>query len=166
MSNIPPQNQQMQPQMQQMAQMQQMPQMQQMSQMPPMQQMPQGYNPYAYPPQGGMPQAVPYPMPPMQNVNVSPVQFASFNPMQGTAAPPENINLLMDVPLEVTVELGRTSKSIKEILDFAPGTIIELNRLAGEPIDVLVNGKFVAKGEVVVMEEAFGIRVTEIIKNK
>ena len=60
----------------------------------------------------------------------------------------------------------RTSKSIKEILDFAPGTIIELNRLAGEPIDVLVNGKYVAKGEVVVIEEAFGIRVTEIIKDK
>ena len=80
--------------------------------------------------------------------------------------PPENIDLLMDVPLEVTVELGRTSKSIKDILDFAPGTIIELNRLAGEPIDVLVNGKFVAKGEVVVMEEAFCIRVTEITKQR
>jgi flagellar motor switch protein FliN/FliY len=79
---------------------------------------------------------------------------------------PENIDLLMDVPLEVTVELGRTSKSIKEILDFAPGTIIELNRLAGEPIDIMVNGKFVAKGEVVVVEEAFCIRVTEIIKQK
>ena len=62
---------------------------------------------------------------------------------------PENIDLIKDVPLEVTVELGRTSKSIKEILDFAPGTIIELNRIAGEPIDVLVNGKYVAKGEVV-----------------
>ena len=59
----------------------------------------------------------------------------------------------MDVPLEVTVELGRTKKSISEILDFAPGTIIELDRIAGEPIDVLVNGKFVAKGEVVVIEE-------------
>lgn len=77
---------------------------------------------------------------------------------------PENIDLIMDVPLEVTVELGRTSKSIKEILDFTPGTIIELNRIAGEPIDVLVNGKFVAKGEVVVIEESYGIRITEIIK--
>jgi flagellar motor switch protein FliN/FliY len=86
--------------------------------------------------------------------------------MSGGVVQPENIDLLMDVPLEVTVELGRTSKSIKEILDFSPGTIIELNRLAGEPIDVLVNGKFVAKGEVVVMEEAFGIRVTEISKQK
>ena len=70
--------------------------------------------------------------------------------------------MIMDVPLEVTVELGRTSKSIKEILDFTPGTIIELNRIAGEPIDVLVNGKF--KGEVVVIEESYGIRITEIIK--
>ena len=129
---------------------------------------PQGYNPYAnmgYPPQG-MPQPMPYMMAPMQDVNVQPVQFASFAPMTTGVVQPENIDLLMDVPLEVTVELGRTSKSIKEILDFTPGTIIELNRLAGEPIDVLVNGKFVAKGEVVVMEEAFGIRVTEIIKQK
>jgi len=130
--------------------------------------MPQGYNPYAnmgYPPQG-MPQPMPYMMPPVQDVNVQPVQFAPFVPLTGGVVQPENIDLLMDVPLEVTVELGRTSKSIKEILDFTPGTIIELNRLAGEPIDVLVNGKFVAKGEVVVMEEAFGIRVTEIIKQK
>ena len=78
---------------------------------------------------------------------------------------PENIDLIMDVPLEVTVELGRASKSIKEILDFSPGTVIELDKLAGEPIDVLVNGKFVAKGEVVVIEENFAIRVTEIIKD-
>ncbi len=125
----------------------------------------------AYPPPYGMayPGAVPnmpYMMPPVQDVNVQPAQFVPFNPMVSSAVQPENIDLLMDVPLEVTVELGRTSKSIKEILDFTPGTIIELNRLAGEPIDVLVNGKFVAKGEVVVMEEAFGIRVTEIIKHK
>lgn len=131
----------------------------------PIQQQP-GYNPYGnmgYP-NPGMPQPMPYMMPPVQDVNVSPVQFTPFSPTQGGVVQPENIDLLMDVPLEVTVELGRTSKSIKEILDFAPGTIIELNRLAGEPIDVLVNGKFVAKGEVVVMEEAFGIRVTEITK--
>ena len=76
----------------------------------------------------------------------------------------ENIGLIMDVPLEVTVELGRTNKTIKEILDFSPGTIIELNKLAGEAIDLLVNGKYVAKGEVVVIEDNFGIRITEIIK--
>lgn len=101
---------------------------------------------------------------PIQDVNVQPAQFQPFIAPQHTISQPENIGLIMDVPLEVTVELGRTNKSIKEILEFAPGTIIELNKLAGEPIDVLVNGKYVAKGEVVVIEESFGIRVTEIIK--
>lgn len=105
-----------------------------------------------------------YMMPPVQDVNISPAQFQPFQQMQSPLLQTENIDLLLDVPLEVTVELGRTSKSIREILDFAPGTIIELNRLAGEPIDVLVNGKYVAKGEVVVIEEAFAIRVTEVIK--
>lgn len=116
--------------------------------------------------QGMMPQqmAVPYAMPQVQDVNIAPAQFQAFQPVQSPLLQTENIDLLLDVPLEVTVELGRTSKSIKEILDFAPGTIVELNRLAGEPIDVLVNGKYVAKGEVVVIEEAFGIRVTEVIK--
>jgi len=103
-------------------------------------------------------------MPQMQMPNVQPAQFQNFSDGYATADAPENIGLIMDVPLEVTVELGRTTKSISEILDFAPGTIIELDRIAGEPIDVLVNGKFVAKGEVVVIEESFGIRVTEIIK--
>ena len=98
------------------------------------------------------------------NVNVQPAQFQSFSNDINAMASQENIGLIMDVPLEVTVELGRTTKSIADILDFAPGTIIELDRIAGEPIDVLVNGKFVAKGEVVVIEESFGIRVTEIIK--
>ena len=116
-------------------------------------------------PQMAMPQMQMMPQMAMQpGMNVQPVQFQSFagdfNPMQSQ----ENIELIKDVPLEVTVELGRTSKSISEILDFAPGTIIELDKIAGEPIDVLVNGKFVAKGEVVVIEESFGIRVTEIIK--
>lgn len=99
-----------------------------------------------------------------QNVNVQSAQFQSFTQNMIPATQRENIDLIMDVPLEVTVELGRTNKSIKEILEFAPGTIIELNKIAGEPIDVLVNGKHVAKGEVVVIEENFGIRVTEITK--
>lgn len=119
-------------------------------------------------PMMGMPQqmgAMPmYGMP--QDLNIQPAQFQSFMPMPNLdGIAPENIDLIMDVPLEVTVELGRTSKSIKEILDFSPGTVIELDKLAGEPIDVLVNGKFVAKGEVVVIEENFAIRVTEIIKD-
>ncbi len=104
-------------------------------------------------------------MQPMQNFNIQPAQFQSFMQNVSPLIQQENIDLIMDVPLEVTVELGRSNKSIKEILEFSPGTIIELNKLAGEPIDVLVNGKFVAKGEVVVIEENFGIRVTEIIRD-
>lgn len=109
-------------------------------------------------PQMAMPQMMP------QNMNIQPAQFQAFGNPMAAGVSQENIGLIMDVPLEVTVELGRTKKSIAEILDFTPGTIIELDRIAGEPIDVLVNGKFVAKGEVVVIEESFGIRVTEIVK--
>ena len=101
---------------------------------------------------------------PQQNVNVQPAQFQSFSNDSMGLSGQENIGLIKDVPLEVTVVLGRTTKSISEILEFSPGTIIELDRIAGEPIDVLVNGKFVAKGEVVVIEESFGVRITEIIK--
>ena len=111
-----------------------------------------------------MSQGMQFYAPPMQDVNVQPVQFQPFNAGVNPITQQENIDLIMDVPLEVTVELGRTSKSIKEILEFTPGTIIELERIAGEPIDVLVNGKLVAKGEVVVIEENFGIRVSDIIK--
>ena len=124
--------------------------------------------PVAPPPQpamaGAMPMAPPPMMQPQQQFNVSTAQFTPF--MGGYPMPtsPENIDLIMDVPLEVTVELGRTHKSISDILEFSPGTIIELNKIAGEPIDVLVNGKYVAKGEVVVIEESFGIRITEIMK--
>lgn len=116
----------------------------------------QGMNPMMGMPGMGMPM--------MGGVSYQPAQFEAFNPNVAAAQSNENISLIMDVPLEVTVELGRTTKSISEILDFTPGTIIELDKIAGEPIDVLVNGKFVAKGEVVVIEESFGIRVTEIIK--
>ncbi len=110
-------------------------------------------------PQMGMPMG--YGMP---NVNIQPAQFQNFAQGQGDMVSAESISLIRDVPLEVTVELGRTSKSISDILEFAPGTIIELDKIAGEPIDVLVNGKFVAKGEVVVIEESFGVRIMEIIK--
>ncbi|MBO4900753.1 MAG: flagellar motor switch phosphatase FliY [Lachnospiraceae bacterium] len=116
-----------------------------------------------------MPQMYAQPMPqmyaqPMAPTNVTPAQFQNLAPNMAGIPGGENIGIIMDVPLEVTVELGRTSKSISEILDFAPGTILELDKIAGEPVDVLVNGKFVAKGEVVVIEESFGVRVTEIIK--
>ena len=100
-----------------------------------------------------------------QPVNVQQAQFTNFTGTPLNAYQPENIDLIMDVPLEVTVELGKTKKSISDILDFGPGKIIELDKIAGEPIDVLVNGKYVAKGEVVVIEESFGVRITEIINN-
>ncbi len=74
-----------------------------------------------------------------------------------------NLNLLMDINLEIVVELGRTKKKINEILELSQGSIIELDRVSGEPVDLLINGKVVAKGEVVVIDEYFGIRVTEIV---
>ena len=94
--------------------------------------------------------------------NVQPVQFAN---LQGAGAQGEqgNIGLLMDVYMELTVELGRTRKLIREILGIGEGTIIELDKLAGEPVDILVNHKLIAKGEVVVIDENFGVRVTEIV---
>jgi flagellar motor switch protein FliN/FliY len=94
--------------------------------------------------------------------NVQPVQFAN---LQSPSASGEqgNIGLLMDVFMELTVELGRTKKLIREILGIGEGTIIELDKLAGEPVDILVNHKLIAKGEVVVIDENFGVRVTEIV---
>ena len=94
--------------------------------------------------------------------NVQPVQFP---PLQGFVSQEEqgNIGLIMDVYMEMTVELGRTKRMIKEILGMGEGHIIELDKLAGEPVDVLVNHKPIAKGEVVVIEESFGVRITEIL---
>lgn len=105
-----------------------------------------------------------YGMPAPQPMNIQPAQFQSFTGSSPGVEAPANIDLIMDVSLDVTVELGRTKKSISEVLDFAPGTIIELDKIAGEPVEVMVNGKLVARGEVVVIEESFGVRVTEIIK--
>jgi len=120
---------------------------------------PPGYAPHGYAPPPGYHQPQYMPMPP---VAAQPAQFQSFD-ITDVMQQKENIEIIMDVPLEVTVELGRTTRKIKDILEFSPGSIIELNKLAGEPIDILVNGKFVAKGEVVVIDENFGIRVTDIV---
>jgi len=116
------------------------------------------------------PQAQPMYYPPPQQAYAPPpipqnVQAAQFQPLDygDVYQQKENMGIIMDVPLDVTVELGRTNKKISEILEFSPGTVIELDKLAGEPIDILVNGKFVAKGEVVVIDENFGIRITDII---
>jgi flagellar motor switch protein FliN/FliY len=100
--------------------------------------------------------------PAMAPPNVQPIQFANLQPVQ-MGGEQGNIGLLMDVYMEMTVELGRTRKRIKDILGIGEGTIIELDKLAGEPVDILVNHKLIAKGEVVVIDENFGVRVTEIV---
>ena len=96
------------------------------------------------------------------NVPVQPAMFAPLStaPVQVNDA---NIGLILDVPLQVTVELGRTKKTIKDILELTNGSIVELDKLAGEPVDIMVNGKFLAKGEVVVIDENFGVRITDIV---
>lgn len=99
---------------------------------------------------------------PKEKVAVQPVQFAPLTPSLGPVER-SNMGLIMDVPLQVTVELGRTRKLIREILELSHGSIVELDKLAGEPVDILVNGKLIAKGEVVVIDENFGVRVTDII---
>ncbi|SFM30007.1 flagellar motor switch phosphatase FliY [Salibacterium qingdaonense] len=95
--------------------------------------------------------------------NVQAAQFSSFDTPSLSESESKNLDMLMDIPLEVTVELGRTQRTIKDILEFSQGSIIELDKLAGEPVDILVNQKLVAKGEVVVIDENFGVRVTDIV---
>jgi flagellar motor switch protein FliN/FliY len=138
------------------------------------------YNGYGQAPMGmpqGMPPQQPYGMPPQQpygapqhyggmpnrNVNVQPVQFANLQNGAYGQVDENNLNLLMDIPLKVTVELGRTQKQIKDILELSQGSIVELDKLAGEPVDILVNNKLIAKGEVVVIDENFGVRVIDIV---
>jgi flagellar motor switch protein FliN len=95
--------------------------------------------------------------------NVQPAVFSNFEPYQLQESEARNLDMLMDIPLQVTVELGRTKRSVKEILELTPGSIVELDKLAGEPVDILVNNRPVARGEVVVIDENFGVRVTDII---
>ncbi len=115
----------------------------------------------------GAPSQAPAPQmpttPTQPKVTVQPVQFPNLSQLP---VPPEqlaNIQLLLDVPMQITVELGRTKMLVKEILSLGEGSIIELDKLAGEPVDLLVNNKLIAKGEVVVIDENFGVRVTDII---
>lgn len=146
------------------AQMYEMPP--QMNMAPPVQQMPS--MPYQTPAAGyDIPMQPPgphtYGHAANRNVNVQPVQFANFGGVPYVQPDETNLNLLLDIPLKVTVELGRTQKQIKDILELSQGSIIELDKLAGEPVDILVNNKLIAKGEVVVIDENFGVRVTDIV---
>ena len=93
---------------------------------------------------------------------VAPASFASFSPTPGNM-PSNDINMILDIPVQLTVELGRTRIPIKNILQLAQGSVVELDALAGEPMDVLVNGYLIAQGEVVVVNDKFGIRLTDII---
>lgn len=129
-----------------------------MAAMPNMQNMPQGmyHQPY-----GGYPQ--------QPAMNIQPIQLQSFEPYQNANLNKDqndNLQLLMGVPLNVSVEIGSTTKKVKEILEFSQGTIIELERQAGAPVDIIVNGNLIAKGDVVVIDDNFAVRITEIIKSK
>ena len=139
-------------------------------QQPPMQEAPPQYQQPMQPPP--MQQAPPqyqqpmYQQPPMQQappVNVQPAQFASFESASLGQNENRNLNMLLYIPLQVTVELGRTKRSVKEILELSGGSIIELDKLAGEPVDILVNSRLIATGEVVVIDENFGVRITDVL---
>ncbi len=162
------------PVMPQMPQMQMPdPMMQQAPQMA-MPQMPQemyAQNPYGYP----YPNPMMYAQPPVQpvmpqqpQVNYQTAQLAQFEmtmpPLQ--AEQKDNLQLLMNVPLQITVEIGSAQRKIKDILDFTQGTIIELERQAGAPVDIVVNGNLIARGDVVVIDDNFAVRITEIVKSK
>lgn len=127
-------------------------------------QMPYPYPPYPMHPQGGYG----YPMPQGAPINVQNAQFQSFDEpsVKLTGEQKDNLNLLMDVPLQISVEIGSARRKVRDILEFAQGSIIELERQAGAPVDIVVNGNLIAKGDVVVIDDNFAVRITEIIKSK
>ena len=131
---------------------------------PPYGQMPGGY-PYPYPP---YPMYQPQPAPPPPDPKVINAQPARMQPLDAeTKLGPEqkqNLDLIMTVPLEVAVEIGRTRRKIQDILSFSKGSLVVLDKLAGDQVDLLVNGQCVAKGDVVVIDDNFGIRITEILQ--
>lgn len=97
------------------------------------------------------------------DVTINPATFSNLQPGEKTNGETASLDMLLDIGLQVTVELGRAKMSVKEVLSLGPGTVVELNRVAGAPVDVLINGKPIAKGEVVVIGDMFGVRVTDII---
>lgn len=154
-----------QPMPQQMPQMQPMPQ-QDMN----MQYAAYGQPPYGYPyPPMQQPYGYGYPQQPVQPINIQNAQlhqFESYEAPQLSGEQKDNLNLLMDVPLQISVEIGTARRKVKDILEFTQGTIVELERQAGAPVDVVVNGNLIAKGDVVVIDDNFAVRITEIIKSK
>ena len=115
------------------------------------------------------PGSLPPPSQTSQPVKAQPVQFQELSSSQETASSQvlsDKLELLFDIPLKVSVELGRTKMTLKEVLELSVGSLIELDKLTGEPVDILVNGKLIARGEVVVIDENFGVRITDIISPK
>lgn len=135
--------------------------------------MPQAAVPVQQAPQPMMPAmpmptaAVPMPQEPPRTYNVTNAVYPSFDREKVNLSQGEtnNLNIIMSVPLQITVEIGRTCKKIKEILDFSAGTIVELNKQAGSQVDVYVNGKAIAKGNVVVVDDFYGVRITEVLNS-
>ena len=120
---------------------------------------------YGYPPQYAAYGAYPPPVPPVNIQNAQLHQFDNVDfGLQGDQQ--DNLKLLMGVPLEISVEIGTAKRKVKDILDFTQGTIIELERQAGAPVDVVVNGNLIARGDVVVIDDNFAVRITEIVKSK
>ncbi len=105
-----------------------------------------------------------------QAVNVQNAQFPSFvdqlNAAAGIPLTKTNMDLVMNVPLNISVEIGKTKRKIKDIMDFTKGTVIELEKQAGAPVDIVVNGQLIARGDVVVIDDNFGVRITEIVNTK
>lgn len=140
------------------------PQPQPQAQAQPQQAQPQAAQPQQAPPQPQqMAQPAPQQMPAREPVNAKKLEFESFDENPSQVYYNNDIGIIRDVPLEITVELGRTSKRIEDILDFGVGTVVELDKLVGEALDILANGKRIAKGEVVVVDENYGIRITDIV---
>ena len=167
---IQPMMQQEQPVMQQQQPMQPMMQQQQPMQ-PMMQQYGQPMQPmmqYAQPMQnyGEMPNMQHSPNVIQAPMNVQPIVHRNFDTQQSslTHEQESNLDLILSVPLEVSVEIGRTTRKVKDILEFTKGTLVELDKLAGENVDIFVNGQCVAKGDVVVIDDCFGVRITDVIK--
>ncbi|MEG2074293.1 MAG: flagellar motor switch protein FliN, partial [Angelakisella sp.] len=136
---------------------------------------PQGYPPYGYP-QGYPPQPSQQPQhpplphaTPLSGVKVQTVQFPEFSSMGNSGGAPimgGNMDLMMNVPLNVSVEIGSTKRKIKDIMEFNQGSVIELEKQAGAPVDVVVNGQLFARGDVIVVDDNFGVRITEILGTK
>ena len=138
---------------------------------------PYGYPPYGYPPydagqqngwqqmQKQMSKARSQIISENAQIDAHPVQLNNFDQMHDSMgiSSVDGIDMIMDVPLQITVELGQSKKSIKEILDITVGSIITLDKAAGEPVDIVVNGKMIAKGEVIVIDDSYGVRITEIV---